>query len=135
MAVWFTRVILAAQNHFERVHHLNDAGVDGLASNPGLVFLAVNPASLDDAEANVNHVDVVHLESCAAGVRSSGEEAEDEGIKPVGGVPIGGHALRVCLVILGRCLAILVDEPEEEVNKDNIRLAKVQLLEGIAHLG
>ncbi len=52
-------------------------GVDGLASNPGLVLLAVHPALLDDAEANTIDVDVVHFESPAAGVRSSGEEAED----------------------------------------------------------
>ena len=82
----------------------------------------------DDAQANVNNVNVVHFEACAAGVRSSGEEAEDEGIKPVSRVPIGGHALPVCLAILGRRLTVLVDEPEEEVNEDNIRLAEAPLL-------
>jgi len=83
---------------------------------------------LDDAEANVNDVNVIHFESCAAGVRSSGEEVEDEGIKPVSGVPISGHALLVCLVIFGHCLTVLVDKPEEEVNEDNIRLAEAPLL-------
>ncbi len=90
---------------------------------------------LDDAEANVNNVNVIHPEARAAGIRSSGEEAEDEGIEPVGGVPISGHALPVCLAILGHHLTVLVDEPEEEVNKDNIRFAKTLLLEGSAHLG
>jgi hypothetical protein len=50
-------------------------------------------------------------------------------------VPIGSHALPVCLAILGCHLTILVDEPEEEVDKDDIRLAKAPLLEGNAHLG
>jgi hypothetical protein len=50
-------------------------------------------------------------------------------------VPISGHALPVCLAILGHCLTILVDKPEEEVDKDNIRLAKAPLLEGSMHLG
>ncbi len=120
---------------FELVHHLDDAGVDGLASNPGLVLLAVHTPSLDDAEANVDDADVVYLEACAASVCSSVEEVEDEGIEPVGGVPIGGHALPVCLAILSCCFTVLVDKPEEEVGKDNVRLVEVPLLDGSAHLG
>jgi hypothetical protein len=120
---------------FELVNRFNDARADGLVSNPGLVLLAVHPVLFDDVEANVNNLDVPHFESLAAGVCSSGEEAEDEGIKPVGGVPIGGHAQPVCLSILGRCLTVLVGEPEEEVDKDNIRLVEAPLLEGSAHLG
>jgi hypothetical protein len=88
-----------------------------------------------DAEANVNNVDVVHLEAHAAGVCSSGEEAEDESIEPIGGVPIGGHALPVCLAVLGCCLTVLVDKPEEEVDKDDVRLAEAPLLEVSTHLG
>jgi hypothetical protein len=120
---------------FECVDRLDNAGADGLTSNPGFVLLAVHPTLLDDAEANVNDVDIVHPEACVAGVRSSGEEAEDKGIKSIGGVPIGSHALLVCLAILSHCLTVLVDKPEEEVDKDNIRLLKVPLLEGSAHLG
>ncbi len=136
MEVWFTRVILAAPKRFECVDHLDYAGADGLARHPGLVLLAVHPALLDDAEANVDDVNVVHPEACAAGVRSSGEEAEDESIKPAGRVPIGGHALPVHLAIVGCCLTILVDEPEEEVKKKgDIRLAEAPLLEGSFHLG
>jgi hypothetical protein len=119
----------------ERVDHLDDAGPDGLVSNPGLVLFALHPALLDDAEANVNDVDVVYPEARAAGVRSSSEEAEDESIKLVGRLPIGGHALSICLAIFGHRLTVLVDKPEEEVDKDNIRLMKVPLLEGSAHLG
>jgi hypothetical protein len=120
---------------FECVNRLDNAGADGLTSDPGLVILAVHPALLDNAEANVNDVDVIHVESCVAGVRSSGEEVEDEGIQPIGGVPIGGRVLPVCLAILGCCLTVLVDEPEEEVDEDDIRLAEALLLEGSAHLG
>ncbi len=108
---------------------------DGPASNPGLVLHTVHPALLDDAEANVDDVNIVHPEARAAGVRSSGEEAEDEGIKPISGVPISSHALLVCITILGHCLTVLVDKPEEEVDNDDIRLAKAPLLEGSTPLG
>jgi hypothetical protein len=50
-------------------------------------------------------------------------------------VPIGGHALPVHLAILCRCLTVLVDKLEEEVDEDNVRLTKVPLLEESAHLG
>jgi hypothetical protein len=90
---------------------------------------------LDDVEANVDNVDVIYPEACTAGIPSSGEEVESKGIEPVGGVPIGSHALPVRLTILGRRLTILVDKPEEEVNKDNIRLTQVPLLERKCTLG
>ncbi len=104
-------------------------------SNSGLVLLAVHPASLDNAEANVDDVNVVHLEARTAGVRSSGEEAENKGIKPISRVPIDGHVLPVCLAILGRGLTVLVDGPEEKVDKDDIRLMEALLSEGSMHLG
>ncbi len=126
---------LGGPKHFECVNRLDNVGADSLASNSGLVLLTIHTALLDDAEANVDDVDVIHHEARAAGVHSSGEEAEDEGIEPVGGVPIGGHALLVCLAILGHRLTVLVDEPEEEVDKDDIRFAKVPLLEGSMHSG
>jgi hypothetical protein len=118
----------------ELVNRLNDAGADCLTSNPGLVLFAVHPASLDDAEANVNNVDIVHPAARAAKVLSTGEEAKDEGIKSIGGVPISGHALPVRLTILGHHLTVLIDKPEEEVDKDNIGLAEAPLLGGSTHL-
>ncbi len=125
---------LGSPKRLECVGRLNDAGVDCLASGPGLVLFTIRPPLLDDAEANVNDVDVVHPVALAAGVRSTGEEAEDEGIEPVGGVPIGGHALPVCLAILGRCLIVLVDKLEEEVKEDDIGLVEAPLSEGGTHL-
>ncbi len=104
---------LGGPKRLDCVNRLDNAGADGLASNPGLVLLA-------NAEANVNNFDVIHLEACAAGVHSSGEEVEDEGIKPFGRVPISSHALPVCLAILGRCLTILVDESEKGVDEDDL---------------
>ncbi len=59
---------LGGPKRFECVDRLDDARVDGLASNPGLVLLAVHPTLLDDAGANVDDVDVVHPEACTAGV-------------------------------------------------------------------
>ncbi len=125
---------LGSPKRLERVDRLNNAGADWLISNPGLVLFAVHPTLFDDSEANVNNVDVVHPVARAAGIRSIGEEAEDEGIEPVGRVPISGQALPFCLGILGRRLTVLVDEPEEEVDKDNIGLAEVPLLGGSVHL-
>jgi hypothetical protein len=118
----------------ECVNRLNNVGADCFTSDPGLVLFAVLPTLLDDAEANVNDVDVVHPLARAAGVRSTGEEAEDEGIKPISTAPIGSHALPVRLAILGRHLTVLVDKPEEEVDKDDIGLAEVPLLGGGMHL-
>ncbi len=86
-------------------------------------------------KANVDEVDVFLPVACAAGIRSSREEVEDESIEPVGGVPIGSHALPVCLATLGCRLTLQVDKPEEEVDKDDIRLAKAPLLEQSMHLG
>jgi hypothetical protein len=103
--------------------------------NPGLVLFGVHPALLDDAEANVDDVDIIHLAAGTAGVGGAGEKAKDEGIKPVSGVPVGGHALAVCLAVLGCCFAILFHESEEEVHKNNVWLAEAALLEEGAHLG
>ncbi len=126
---------LGGSKRFECVNHLDCSRADGLASDPGLVFLVVYPTLLDDDEANVDDVEVVHPVAHTAGIHSPSEEAEDEGINPFGGVPIGNHVLQVCLAIFGCCLTVLVDKPEEEVDKDSIRLAKVPLLERSAHLG
>ncbi len=60
----------------EPVNHHGNAGADGLASNQGLILLAVNPASLDDAEANVEDVVIIHPEARTAGIRNASEEAE-----------------------------------------------------------
>jgi hypothetical protein len=100
---------LGGPKRFECVNHLDDAGADGLESNPGLLLLAVHPALLDDAEDNVDDVNIIHFVDRAPGVRRSGEEAEDKGIKTVGRVPIGSHALWVCLAILGHRLTVLFD--------------------------
>jgi hypothetical protein len=117
---------LGSPKCLEPVNHLDDARADGLASDPGLVIFAIHPALLDDVEANVDDVNIVHLEAWAAGICSSGEEAEDEGSNPLAGCQ---------LAILGRRFTILVDKPEKEINKDNIRLAEAPLLEGSMHLG
>ncbi len=77
-----------------------------------------------DVEANVNNVDVVHFESHAAGVRSFGEEAEDEGIKPVGGVPISGHALPVCLAILAVVLPYWLTNQRKRLTKTILGLQR-----------
>ncbi len=119
---------LGGPERFERVKHLNDVGVDGLACDPGLVLLAVHAASLDDAKANVDDVNVIHFAAGAACEGSASEEAEDERVETFGGVPIGGHMLSICFAILGRRCTVLFDKPEEKVDKNDVGLAEAALL-------
>jgi hypothetical protein len=50
-------------------------------------------------------------------------------------MPVSGHALAICLMVFGGRLAIMVDGPYEDLNKDYVGLAEVPLLEGCANLG
>ncbi len=49
-------------------------------------------------------------------------------------MPVGSHALPVCIAVLGRCLAIMSDKPLKHVDKDNVWLAETMLLEGGVYL-
>ncbi len=120
--------------HLERVKSFDNLELDCFPCNPRLVFLSVHAAPFDEMQANVDDVDVVHLVAGTAGIGGAGEEAKDEGIKAISGVLIGSHALPVCLTILGGCLAILFDEPEEKVDKYDVWFAEAALLEGGMHL-
>ncbi len=59
---------------------------------------------------------------------------DDEGVKPIGGMPVSGQGLHVCIAVLGRCLALMSNEPLTHVNEDNFWLAETMLLEGGAYL-
>ncbi len=97
MVVWFTRVILAAQNILNMLTILSMRGRMASQAIQALYSSPYIPHCFDDAEANVDNVDIVHLEAHAAGVCRSGEKAEDEGIKPIGigRVPIVVNARNV----------------------------------------
>ncbi len=85
-------------------------------------------------QADVDDVNVIHLEACATGIGGAGEEPKDESVEAIGRVPIGSHLLLVGLAILGSRLAVLVDKPEEEIDKNDVRFAEATLLEGRANL-
>ncbi len=94
-------------------------GLDGLdnrqalvlTSKPFFVFLRVHSAGLEDVQANVNYITVLHWVACRACVRCANEEACREGLEPFGGMPVNGHTLAILFVVFGFCLAILCNDP------------------------
>ena len=78
--------------------------------------------NFDDAKANVNDIVNLHWVACCALVGCADEEARREGLKTVRGMPVGGHSLPILFAIFGRCLAVLLDEPVEHVQKDCVWL-------------
>ncbi len=59
---------------------------------------------------------------------------EGKGVKPIGGMPAGGHVEPVCVAVLGRCLAVISDKSLKHVDKDNVQLTETMLLEGGVYL-
>jgi hypothetical protein len=70
---------------------------------------------------------------CGVGVRRAREEAEGEGIKTIAGMPVGGHPLAICIAIFRRRRTVVLREPLEHVDEDNVWLAEAPLLEGGTH--
>ncbi len=101
--------------------------------DPALVLLRVQPASLDDADPDVDDVRINDRIPCGVGVRRAREEAEGEGVKTVAGMPVGGHPLAIRIAIFRRRRTIVVREPLEKVDKDDVWLAEAPLLEGGTH--
>jgi hypothetical protein len=83
----------------------------------------------DDAQANVNNVNVVHRIAGAAGKGRASEKAEDEVVKSVGRMPIRSHALAIGFAVLRCCLSVVVDESQEHIDEDEVGLAEALLLE------
>ena len=57
------------------------------------VFLGVHFTSFDDAQANVDDITIVHRVACRARVGCANEEVNCEGLKAVGGMPVGSNLL------------------------------------------
>jgi hypothetical protein len=125
---------LGGPKQLEGVEHFNNPGGDSYAGNPRLIFLGLQSASLDGAEANVDNVAVNHCVVNASRKRRAGEKAENKCIKAIGRMPIGGHLLPDCFAILDCHFAKVVNKPQEYINKDNIWLVDASLLEGGMHL-
>ena len=83
--------------------------------DPIFVFFGVHSASFDDVQANIDDIAIVHWVACRALIGSTDEEARCEGLKTVGGMPVGGHLLPILFAIFGCCLAVFLDEPVERV--------------------
>jgi hypothetical protein len=88
--------------------------------DPVFVLLGVPSTTLDDTQADVNDVTVVHWVACSAGIGSTNEEARCEGLKTFGGMPGAGHSLPIFLAIFGCGMPVIRDEPvkHEEKNSD-----------------
>ncbi len=117
----------------ERSKRFNYLGTNRLASDPLLVLFGVHSAALDYAEADVNDVGIVHRVAGAAGVARAREEAMDEGVESVGGMPIGSHTVTIPFAIFGGCLTIVFDKPEEEIDKYDVGFAETTLEDGRAN--
>jgi hypothetical protein len=124
---------LVRSKRLERLKRLGDAGGGGRSGDPAFVLLRLQPASLDDADPDVNNVAINDRIPCGVGVRCAREEAEGEGVKTVAGMPVGGHPLAICVPIFRRRRTVVLREPLEHVNKDNVWLAEAPLLEGGTH--
>ncbi len=117
----------------ERVKRLGNPGGGGPSGDPALVLLRVQPALLDGADPNVNDVAINDRIPCGVGVPRACEEAEGEGVKTIAGMPVGGHPLAICIAIFHRRLTVVLREPFEHVDEDNVWLAEAPLLESGTH--
>jgi hypothetical protein len=99
----------------EGLDQLNDWWALVFTSNSICVFLGVHAIALDDAQADVNHIMVLHRIACHACVQRANEEACHEGLETFGGMPVSGHLLSIILVDFGCHLAILCNEPVKHV--------------------
>ncbi len=101
--------------------------------DPALILLHVQPALLDDADPDVDDVAINNWIPCGVGVRHAREEAEGEGVNTVAGMPVGGHPLVICIAIFRCRRTVVLREPLEHVDEDNVWLAGAPLLEGGMH--
>ncbi len=98
---WDSRLV----NECNRVSPIFLGGVDRLDDWWDRVFaqdqiflpFGVHSTALDDVQANVNDIAVVHWVVCCACVRSTDEEVYCDGLKTIGGMPGGSHFLLICL--------------------------------------
>jgi hypothetical protein len=100
---------------FEGVDRFNNWWLLVFVGDPAFVFLGVHSTSLDDAQADVDDITIPHRVASRARVGSAYEEASCEGLKTVGGMPVGSHLLPILFTILSRNFAVLRDEPIEHV--------------------
>ncbi len=100
---------------FVGVNRLDDLWDSILARDPVFVLLGVHSTTLDDVQADINDITVIHWVACSTSVGSANEEACCKGLKTFGGMPGGGHSLPIFLAIFSCGTPILHDEPVKHV--------------------
>ncbi len=118
---------------FEGVDRFGDRRSFVLAGDPPFVFLRVHPASLDDAQADVDDVAIVHRVAGRARVGSADKEASCEGLETVEGMPVGSHSLSIIFAIFSHCFTIFFNEPVEHVEEDGVWLLHANWLVRLAN--
>ena len=115
---------------FECVKGLGNVRGGGRSCDPLLVLLNVQAASFDDADSDVN--DAVINDRVPRGIGSDHacEEAEGKGFEAIARMPVGGQLMAVHIAIFHRQCTIVLREPLEHVEEDNIRFAEALLLKG-----
>jgi hypothetical protein len=83
----------------EGVDHLDNLWDRVLTQDPVFVLLGVHSTMLDDVQANVDYVTVIHRVACSNRLGSANEEARYKGLKTFGGMPCGSHSLPIFLAI------------------------------------
>ena len=114
----------------QRVERLGNAGGGSCSSNPTLVLLRVQTTLFDDTDPDVNDVVINNQVPCGVGVSRACEEAGCKGIKTVAGMPVGSHPLAIRIAIFRRHRTVVLREPLEHGDEDNVWFAKAPLLEG-----
>jgi hypothetical protein len=114
---------------FEGVDHLDGRWDHVFAQDPTFVLLGIHSIALDDAQANVDDVAVVHRVVCSTCIRSAYEEAHCKGLETFGGMPGGSYSLPICLAMFGCCSPVLCVEPVKHVEKDSVWLFHADWLE------
>ncbi len=69
----------------EVVEGLNDVGANYLTCNLCIVFFGIHATLLDEAQANVDDIDIVHLEPCTAGIGCAGKRHRMRVLNPSAG--------------------------------------------------
>ena len=101
--------------------------------DPTIVLLHIQTTSFDDADPDVNNVAIHDQVPCGIGVRRTREEAEGEGVETVPRMPVSGHLLAICIAIFSCRCTVVLHQPLEHGDEDNVWFAEAPLLEGGPH--
>ncbi len=122
-AVWLSSAIALAQYSLKESIISTIGGTAFSCEISFFVLLGIHSTSLDDVQANVNDITVVHQVACSAGVGSADEEVCGcEGLETFGRKPGGGRSLPIRLAIFDCGMPVLCDGLVKHVEKDSVWL-------------